>query len=224
MSIMKVIVGTLDSRRSQRQLEKKKAGMASSWRAWREFEKSLEERQPRYLKLLYDTVHRISQEVDIARTVHAQTIRWDEARERVLTHEFLERTVATYGKSHATIFSDIGRVSGHNAWMAGINRRGEYWILGEVMREMRECDLKLNPIIMEPANPSPILMTARQIKEQTATANEQFRKIEQEFLGGDRSTARTAVFGFMSDVDRQAKFAERDKPRRRPRKKWRREM
>ncbi len=224
MSIVKAIVGTMDKRRSQRQLEKKKAGMASSWRAWKEFEKPLEERQPRYLKLLYDTVRRISQEVDIARTVHSQTIRWDEARERVLTYEFLERTAATYGKSHATIFSDIGKVSGHNAWMAGINRRGEYPILGEVMREMRECDLKLGPIIMEPANSSPILMTARQIKEQTAAANEQFRKIELDFLGDDRPTARTEVFDFMGDVDRQAKFAERDKPRRRPRKNWRREI
>ncbi|MEK7596894.1 MAG: hypothetical protein AAB450_02145 [Patescibacteria group bacterium] len=224
MSIVKAIIGTMDRRRSERQFQKKKAGMASSWRAWREFEKLLEERQPRYLKLLYDTVRKISQEVDIARTVYSQTIRWDEARERVLTHEFLERTAATYDKSHATIFSDIGKVSGHNAWMVGINRRGEYWILGEVMREMRECDLKLNPIIMEPANPSPILMTARQIKEQTAVANEQFRKIERDFLGGGRPTARTGVFDFMGDVDRQAKFAERDKPRRRPRKNWRREV
>lgn len=224
MSIVKTLVETMNRRRSQRQLEKKKAGMASSWRAWKEFEKPLEERQPRYLKLLYDTVHRISQEVDITRTVHAQTIRWDEARERVLTHEFLERTAATYGKSHATIFSDIGRVSGHNGWMAGINRRGEYWILGEVMREMRECDLKSGPIIMEPMDSSPIFMTARQIKEQTAVANEQFRKIEEGFLGGDQLTARTTAFDFMSDVDRQAKFTERDKPRRRPRKNWRREM
>jgi len=226
MSIIKTLVKTTNNRKTQKQFEKKKAQMASSWRSWREFEKSLEETQPRYLKLLDDTVRRISQEIDIACTVEARTIRWDEARARVLTHEFLERTATTYGKSHATIFSDIGRVSGHNAWIAGINRRDEYWMFREVMREMRECDLKLKPIMFEPAKPSPILMTVRQIKEQTVLANEQFQKIEREFLGDDRSKpkAKTRVFDFIADVERQVRFSDRDKPRRRPRKNWRREI
>ena len=206
----------------QRQFEKKKAHMASIWQAWREFEKNLDEHQPRYLRLLYDTVQKISQEIVIAKTAHGQRIAWDQGRDRVVTFNFLERTALTYGKSHATIQSDIGKVASHNSWMHGVNQRGEFRILAMVQKELFECDLKVHPIQFEPPACSPILMNAAQINRLVADGNKRFQELDRELRAETVPIPKTTLMDFVTDVDRQARYSEIR--RRRPRRNWKKEL
>ncbi|MEK7607852.1 MAG: hypothetical protein AAB484_02955 [Patescibacteria group bacterium] len=207
-------------REKQRKLlEKKQARIASSWFIWIAFERPLKENQPEYLKSLYDTVRRISQEIVYADTVEGRNIRWDEARNRILDFDLIERTAKRFGKSHATIQGDIGRVASHNSWLARINRNGDYGILNNIIKESTK-NSKINvPVIAMPVAP-PIVMTAIEIKRKVVQLNTAFQKTQKEFLGDEPPRARTVMFSFVSEMD----LMSTNHPKKKPRRNWRREI
>jgi len=211
-----------EKKRKQRESQKRMARMATIWCAWLDFEKPLREKQPEYLKEVYRIVLLISQQKDIALNRDKQVIRWDEARNRVFTIEFLERTSLRFGKTHQEIHSDTGRIASHNSWLSGLNRRGEYWMLSDIMRGIRDASPDKGPVIAEPAEP--IMLNARQINDLTTLANEKFAKARKEFLGDTPEPARTAEFGFVDDVRRQtSQRRENGQAFKKPRKNWRKE-
>ncbi|MFA6158109.1 MAG: hypothetical protein WC763_00570 [Candidatus Paceibacterota bacterium] len=210
-----------ERRKQQRAAQEKMARMATSWAAWIEFEKPLWKREPKYIEELYRISTRISQEIVLADTRHGHKIRWDEARDRVLTLEFLESRCARFGKTHREIHHDVGRVAGHNAWMTKLTRRGDYPMLSDIIHGMHQAssktDIKFAPIV----EPTP--MNARQIIEHTRRANERLDQARQAFLGDDPPQPKTGEFGFVADVRRQAQQKDLGRPLKRPRRNWRRE-
>ncbi|HVU06895.1 MAG TPA: hypothetical protein VHE10_03880 [Candidatus Paceibacterota bacterium] len=212
-----------EARIDQKRFQQRKARIASIWTGWLAFEKPLREKEPVYLKFLYDTVRRIAQEKDFAKNRDRQNIAWDEARNRVFTHEFLESAAARFDKAHKDIMSDVSKVASHNSWIAGLNDRGEYRILSEVTQEMRGIEGgPSKPVFADPA-PLPVLSTATEVNRMLMQAREDDVRIEREFMGDTPPAPRTGAFSFLTDVDRQARYIDRSgKPRKKGRN-WRKE-
>ncbi|MDE2116951.1 MAG: hypothetical protein KGI79_03690, partial [Patescibacteria group bacterium] len=105
-------LSTKEARRLQKKYQEKKKRMASHWFAWLEFEKYLSA-DTMYSRTVYKMVARISQTIALAKNVDNQTIRWDEARDRVLTLDVLQGLEKTYEKSFRTLHHDIAAVASH---------------------------------------------------------------------------------------------------------------
>lgn len=210
---------SIKEKEKQRKLsEKKQARVASSWFTWIAFEKPLKENQPEYLRSLHDIVRRISQEIVYADTVEGRNIRWDEARNRILDFDLIERMAKRFGKSHATIQGDVGRIASHNSWLARLNRNGDYWILNQVIKEDTK-NSKPDIYVAAPVLP-PIVMTAIEIKRKVTESNAVFQKNKKEFIEDKIPKARTVMFSFVSEMD----LSEGQRPKKKPRKNWRREI
>ncbi len=215
-----------EERKRQKLFQDKKRRMATSWLSWSRFYKELEA-QPAYSREIHRAVARISGEIAVEKNGHGRTIRWDEARERILTQEFLQRLQNRFGKSFATIHHDVGKVASHASWLAGIYRRGDGRILHEVAKELREASGDSGPVIASVIPPPPRHMTVAQIKETAQRIQREREVTQREFLGPPEKKAGTQEFSFVADVDRQIRFRDltANGPRRKkPRRNWRKEL
>jgi hypothetical protein len=191
--------------------QKKQVRMLSVWTAWVDFEKPLRTAEPDYLKFLYDTVKAISNERQTAQG-EKNALFWDEARNRIMSDEFMERNSKRFGKHHRTIHADVGRVASHNSWVSGVNRRGEYWILAEIQREYARVKEQVKPVIEQ-----------NQLPLQRPLTREEREVVTREFLAEDPKPM-TPAFDFITDVDRQIRQKERPCRTRKPRRNWRCEV
>lgn len=223
------------ARTDQKRFQNRKARIASIWTAWLGFERPLREKEPSYLKLLYDLVREIAQERDIENhkgkepvrktpsTGNPYIIQWDEARDRVLPLERLETIARNHGRKHRDILVDVSRVASHNSWMARLNRMGEYWILSDIMNEVQVIEGTSSRPVFAEVTPLPMARTASEINRLLSEARESDRRVEEEFLGAAETKERTDAFPFLTDVDRQARFIDRTGKARKKARNWRRE-
>lgn len=194
--------------------------IAKVWLAWLAFEKPLRENNPEYLVMLYNTVTKISGERKRALAAEGQVITWPEARNRILTFEFLDMMTKRFGKTHKDIHADVSKVSSHNSWISRLNREGEYSIFGDVVREIAACSPIRQPVVVAPVSPVLVLM-AIQVRRHSVEADGNLRKAEREFLGDEPRVPRTQDFEFARGMGKHSAFDTNPARKSRRGKRWR---
>lgn len=169
-----------------RQCEKRQARIASIFFEYQSFaDAKRAEDDGKYFRFLENTVRAIAQTRDISKN-QGVNIQWDEARNCVMTLEWLDRKALEFRKTHGEIRSDVCKVASHKSWIRGVFDRGEGRFLPKI---------PLPPIEFYTPIPPPD-MTVAQIKAAAIKDLEKREMITREFPNNP-SVLKTASLGLI---------------------------